>query len=154
MTVGKSARYALHAAMGLARAGPGGQVTSVEIAERYGIPPAVMAKIFQKLVRRGLVVGTSGPRGGYRLARKASSITVLDVLDAFEPARAPDPSGHVADGRPRRVVDEINELARGALASVALDTLVGRGASAARPRRMPQGTNSVGSRGPGPRGPC
>jgi Rrf2 family protein len=125
MTVGKSARYALYAAMGLARAGPGGQVTSAEIAERYGIPTAVMAKVFQQLVRRGLAVGTRGPRGGYRLARKGSSITVLDVLDAFESARAPGSLGYDADGRLRRVFDEVDELVRCTFASIALDTLVG-----------------------------
>ena len=36
MTVGKSTRYALHAVMTLARAGPGGQVTSSETA--VGMP--------------------------------------------------------------------------------------------------------------------
>lgn len=126
MSVGKSARYALYAVMGLAQAGPGGQVTSAEIAERYGIPTAVMAKVFQQLVRRGLAVGMRGPRGGYRLAREASSITVLDVLDAFEPHRMPGSPGHDADGRLRRVFDEVDELVRCTFASIALDTLVGR----------------------------
>jgi len=127
MTVGKSTRYALHAVMTLARAGPGGQVTSSEIAERYGIPTAVMAKVFQQLVRRGFAVGTRGARGGYRLAREASSITLLEVLDAFEPAQAPGSLGHDADSRLRRVFDEVDELVRCTFASIALDTLVGRG---------------------------
>ena len=134
--VGKSARYALYAAMELARGGEGGQVTAAEVAARFSIPPAVMAKVFQQMVRAGLVTGTRGSRGGYRLARKPAEMTVLDVLDAFEPRRTPgsclldgerpDRCGHDATCRLRRLFDEVDELARCTFASISLETLVGR----------------------------
>lgn len=134
--VGKSARYALYAAMDLVRAGEGGQVTAAEVAARFSIPPAVMAKVFQQMVRGGLATGTRGSRGGYRLARKASEVTVLDVLDVFEPRRSegaclldgepPERCGHAAECRLRRLFDEVDELARCTFASISLETLTGR----------------------------
>ena len=154
--VGKSARYALYAAMELARGGEGGQVTAAEVAARFSIPPAVMAKVFQQLVRAGLVTGIRGSRGGYRLARAPSALTVLDILDVFEPRRAPgsclldgerpDRCGHDAACRLRRLFDEVDELARCTFASITLETLVGRrgvGASAslvALPRDRVEGS--------------
>ena len=43
-----------------------------EIAEQYDIPIELMAKVLQRLARRGLVSSHQGTRGGYRLARAAS----------------------------------------------------------------------------------
>jgi DNA-binding IscR family transcriptional regulator len=49
--------------------GDGGSASAREIAERYDIPLELMAKILQRLVRRGLLVSHQGTRGGYLLAR-------------------------------------------------------------------------------------
>ena len=134
MNFRKSTRYALYAAMEMARE-DGRQVTAGQVAERYGIPGAVLAKVFQQLVRSGLAVGTRGARGGYNLVRPASKMTVLEVIEAFEARRAPDrclladeddPScSRLELCRLRRLFDEVDELARNTYASVTLDTLVG-----------------------------
>lgn len=55
-----------------------------EIAERYGIPLELMAKVLQRLTRRGLLVSSQGTRGGYQLARHAAAISVADVIQAIE----------------------------------------------------------------------
>ncbi len=39
------------------------------LAEFYGLPEAYLAKLLKALVRAGLLSATSGPRGGFRLAR-------------------------------------------------------------------------------------
>jgi len=132
----KSTRYALYAAMELARVDEGEQVTAAETAQRYSIPPTVMAKVFQHLVRAGIAVGARGAGGGYRLAGTADEVTVLDVIEAFEPRRGGE--GCLLDERDdapcvlpdecrlKRLFDEIDELARCTFASVTLATLVGR----------------------------
>ncbi len=140
MTFKKSTRYALYAAMEMARAGEAGQVTATSVAQRYGIPVAVLSKIFQQLVRTGIAVSTRGVGGGYGLARKPTDTTVLDVIEAFE---SPRPTGHCllaekGDAecgeftlcRLRKLVDEVDEMARCTYASVTLETLVGN-----RPRQ-------------------
>lgn len=134
MRIGKSAHYALYAAMDLARAGEGGQITASEVAERYAIPLAVLAKVLQRLVRAGLAVGVRGSKGGYRLANKPSRITALEVIDAFEQPREHDAClldserpGKCDRGpscRLRRLFDEVDELARSTFASITLETLV------------------------------
>jgi len=121
----KSTRYALYAAVELARAGEGELVQVARVAEQHGLPASVLAKTFQQLARAGLAVGSRGVGGGYTLARQPSSITVLDVIEALEGPQA-NPSDH-ADCPLSRLFDEVHELNRDAFASVTLDNLT-RGA--------------------------
>src|SRR3954463_9931886 len=55
-----------------------------EIAEAYDIPVELMAKVLQRLVRRGLLASHQGTRGGYRLSRPAAMISVADVIQAID----------------------------------------------------------------------
>lgn len=70
-----------------------------EIAATYGIPPALMAKLLQRLVRRGLLASHHGARGGYQIARPAAQITLREVIEAIEGPMALTecgaPGGHV-----------------------------------------------------------
>lgn len=70
----------------LALAGtPDGQRTSVSsIAADHRIPVRFLPSAMADLVAAGLVEGTTGRTGGYRLARAASTITLLDVIEAVE----------------------------------------------------------------------
>ncbi len=43
-----------------------------------------MAKVLQRLVRRGLLASYQGTRGGYQLARVPTQISVADVIQAIE----------------------------------------------------------------------
>jgi Rrf2 family protein len=80
----KKTDYALLALCGLAREPQGRALNTKIIAERYRIPAELLAKILQRLARRELVVSTSGPTGGYRLARSPLEITVNDVMNAVD----------------------------------------------------------------------
>lgn len=55
-----------------------------EIAEAQGIPPELLAKILQKLVRAKLLVSLQGTNGGYKLARDSRTISAFDVIKAIE----------------------------------------------------------------------
>jgi Rrf2 family protein len=59
-------------------------VSTKALAELHGVPKEYLSKALQALATAGLVVGTLGPTGGYRLARPASSITFLDIVEAIE----------------------------------------------------------------------
>ncbi|MDX2014335.1 MAG: Rrf2 family transcriptional regulator [Myxococcaceae bacterium] len=64
---------------------PDGMTTSFkEIAKKMDIPSEFLAKILKTLVRAKLVRSTRGAHGGYALARSASSISFLDVIEALE----------------------------------------------------------------------
>src|SRR5918993_2102142 len=83
LRLSKKADYALIAMKHLAQ--KGGRSTSArEIAEQYGIPIELMAKVLQRLVRTGLLISTQGTRGGYTLGRGAATISVADVIQAID----------------------------------------------------------------------
>ena len=80
----KKADYGLIALKHLAVNCPGGGASAKDIAETYGIPLALLAKILQKLVRNGLLISEQGANGGYRLARDARQITALEVVRTLD----------------------------------------------------------------------
>ena len=80
----KRADYGLMAMQHLAGVSDGGFLSAREIAAEHHIPPALMAKLLQKLARKGLVASHHGTKGGYQIARAPSAITLWDVIDAIE----------------------------------------------------------------------
>jgi Rrf2 family protein len=64
---------------------PSGEYRSArEIAARHNIPPALMAKLLQRLARKGLVASHHGIKGGYQIARPASEINLMQIIEALE----------------------------------------------------------------------
>ena len=55
-----------------------------EIAEAYGIPPALLSKILQKLVKNGFLRSEHGTNGGYKLARQAREISAYEVIRTID----------------------------------------------------------------------
>jgi len=84
LRLSKKADYALMAMKHLALRPDQGSASAREIAEHYDIPIELMAKVLQRLVRRGLLVSQQGTRGGYLLARSASEMSVADVIQAVD----------------------------------------------------------------------
>ena len=131
MTFSKSTLYALYAALEMTTADQ--PVTVGSVAERFGLPPGALAKVFQQLVRSGLARGVRGIGGGYVLAKPPADITVLDVLSVFDTTQE---NGHLllgerseaaraqpADARLSRLFDEVAEVVSSTFASVTLETL-------------------------------
>ncbi len=84
LRLSKKTDYALMAMKHLALHGDRGASSAREIAEQYDIPAELMAKVLQRLVRRGLLVSHQGTRGGYQLARPATLMSVADVIQAVD----------------------------------------------------------------------
>ena len=124
MYLKKTTQYALYAAIEMASAGDS-PVTVATAARHYQIPETVLAKVFQQLVRAGLARGSRGVGGGYRLARPASTISVLQILELFEPPTPAAGAAHSAPGhdRLRQLFAEVEETTRATFASVSLETL-------------------------------
>ena len=151
-------RLALYAVLQLA-ADPEKQFAAAEIAERFGISVNHLAKVLRTLGRAGIVEALRGAGGGYRFRANAKRVTLLDVIQLFEDVGpnersdeepgAASPEGSVL----RRVLDEIDDIAKATLASISLATAVKlmrepRGAAregTARPQRpRPEPTRSRG----------
>ena len=85
LRLSKKADYALMSMKHLAcRHESGGSSSAREIAESYEIPLELLAKVLQRLVRARLLVSVQGTRGGYRLGRPATTISVADVIQAVD----------------------------------------------------------------------
>lgn len=84
MQITKQADYALRAVMYLAKMGNGDKAATRDIAENQQIPPSFLAKIISQLSIAGLILTSRGARGGVMLARPASEVSILDVVEAID----------------------------------------------------------------------
>jgi Rrf2 family protein len=84
LRLSKKADYALMAMKHLATRPGASSASAREIAEQYDIPIELMAKVLQRLVRRGLLTSHQGTRGGYRLSKPTSAISVADIIQAID----------------------------------------------------------------------
>ena len=89
----KKADYALMAMKHLALRGDLGSSSTREMAEQYDIPIELLAKVLQRLVRRGLLASHQGTRGGYQLARTPARISVGSPQSGFCRSATPIDSG-------------------------------------------------------------
>ena len=84
MKLSTKGRYAVVALADLALQPEGALVNLTEISKRQDISLAYLEQLFVKLRRCDLVVSVRGPGGGYRLARPAAEIRVVDILGAVD----------------------------------------------------------------------
>jgi Rrf2 family protein len=84
MKLSEGVEWGIHSATLLAVLPPGTALPAGRLAEFHGVPTAYLAKHLQAMSRAGLLESMPGARGGYRLARPAASITMLDVVEAID----------------------------------------------------------------------
>ena len=131
MQLSRAASYAVEALCHLAREGPEKVFPSHDVARAQGIPERFMLKVLKPLVTHRLLLSLRGPNGGYRLARPANKITLLEVLEAAEGPllRFTDPGdGGGTNGTASRLADAFGraaEAARRELGKVTVADLAG-----------------------------
>ena len=84
MIVSTRGRYALHVMIALAERPAGEFVPLKEIAEEQSIPHKYTEAIMTALVKSGLIEGSRGKNGGYRLCRKPEEYTAAEILRVTE----------------------------------------------------------------------
>jgi Rrf2 family nitric oxide-sensitive transcriptional repressor len=80
----QTTEYALRAMACLAYS-PDELTPTPRLAEHTLVPPNYLAKVLQSLAQADLITGRRGVGGGYRLARAAEDISLLDVVNAIDP---------------------------------------------------------------------
>lgn len=100
-----------------------------ELAEAAQLPLPVVSKILKVLTREGFLTSSRGVKGGYSLARLASDVSVVDVIDALEGPIALTQCGtgsceREARCRVRAPWQRINRVVRKSLEDVRLSDLV------------------------------
>ena len=131
MKISKKCRYGLRALIDLsANAGKEYMVLG-NIAERNGISPQYLEQVFASLRRAGIVKGSKGSQGGYRLNVDPKELTVSEILEALdgsyqiEGEEMPDDSHGrgIAVSIQQLVIDKINVQMERVLKNITLDDL-------------------------------
>ena len=84
MKLSTKGRYAMVALADLAMAREDSLLSLGEISKKQDISLPYLEQLFVKLRRAGLVDSVRGPGGGYKLARRASDIRVVEILAAVD----------------------------------------------------------------------
>ncbi len=84
MQITRAGEYGVMGLIHLARRAPGQVAMIEEVSHSEHIPKSFLAKIFQHLVKVGLVRSVRGAGGGFVLARDPTQITVLEIIEAIE----------------------------------------------------------------------
>jgi Rrf2 family protein len=84
LRLSKKADYALMAMKHLATHTDAASTSARAIAEEYNIPLELLAKVLQRLARRGLLASHQGTRGGYAIAKPPTAISVADIIQAID----------------------------------------------------------------------
>ena len=76
----RTSHYALRALMYLARSKGRPYIKIEEVARNEDIPRNFLSKIFQMLIKNGMVDSCMGPKGGVKLSADSQRISVADAL--------------------------------------------------------------------------
>jgi Rrf2 family protein len=84
LSLTKRADYAIRSVLALAAVEWGELVSVRQIASEQAIPVAFLPRVMADLVAAGLVEATAGRKGGYRLRRAATGVSLLEIVEAVE----------------------------------------------------------------------
>jgi Rrf2 family protein len=132
MRLTRATSYALHAVAYMAVQKSDRPVASHKIAQERGIPERFLLKVLKPLVSARVLLSIKGPNGGYRLARPASDISMLEILEAVDgPIRGVAPLTEENNGplnnKLEAICKECAEDVRKKLEKIKMSAVAGRG---------------------------
>lgn len=98
MKLSEGVEQAIHSVAMLAQLSEDGVLSAGALAEYHGVKTSYLLKHLQALSGAGILATLPGPKGGYRLARPAAKITLLDIVLAVE---GPEPAFRCLEIRQR-----------------------------------------------------
>ena len=144
MKLNKASLFALIAVLELA-SDPKQQISTTDIAEKYGISTHHLAKVMRNLVHHGLVQAVRGVGGGYSFSGNIKRTTLLDVIQIFENLESvlDMPNHCITEGGPiitelQSITNEIDNLTKVVLETITLETAL----KSAMHRKLPVNTSS------------
>jgi len=128
MKLNKASMFALFAVLELA-SDPDRQLSTSDIADKYGISAHHLAKVMRNMVQEGLVQAMRGAGGGYRFAGNVNRTTLLDVIQLFETLESeldmPNFQSHAGDpivAELQSISNEIDDQTKAILDTITLAT--------------------------------
>lgn len=116
MRLTRASMYALHAVVFMAAQKANRPIASHTIAKARKIPERFLLKVLKPLVSVQILTSIKGPNGGYRMAKPAGKVTLLQIIEAVDgPVRAAVPEW---DGAPTPTDKRLIAIAEAAAADV------------------------------------
>jgi len=128
MKLNKASFFALIAVLELA-SDPTKQISTTDIADKYGISTHHLAKVMRNLVHHGLAQAVRGVGGGYTFSGNLKRTTLLDIIQKFESLESvmDMPQNVLVEEGPiitelHCIINEIDNLTRVVLDTITLET--------------------------------
>jgi Rrf2 family protein len=132
MRLTRASVYALHAVAYMASQEEDGPIPSGVIADERDISERFLLKVLKPLVTARILTSAKGPHGGYRLAKPANQITLLEVMEAVDepilthaPIDRGDPN-HPLNQRLEQVCNQSAEQLRRQLGRIKIADVIGK----------------------------
>jgi Rrf2 family protein len=139
MKLTRASNYALQALVSMAGQKEENQVVASHLTARaQDIPERFLLKILKPLVSAGVLDSLKGPNGGYRLAKPATKITLLEIVEAVDgPIRGQAPLSQAGGGknssgldrRLQEICQQVADQTRKQLTQVRLSDLMSKGSA-------------------------
>lgn len=84
MIITRATEYAIRAILYMSRKPQGDIIYKKDICDTQDITPAFLTKIFQPLIKDGIIGSQRGVGGGFYLARPPADITLFDIIKSQE----------------------------------------------------------------------
>jgi len=132
MNISSRCDYACRAIVELAHYSPKDiPLTANAIATKRNIPEKYLVHILLQLKKAGMLLSVRGAQGGYRLAKKASDITLLDVVLAVDGSiMDPVPCDDESSPELKHTWEEMGTKITDALQSVTIQSILDNSPSA------------------------
>jgi Rrf2 family protein len=137
----KKADYGLMALKYLAEHPETPALSAKDVADAYGIPAQLLAKILQRLTKTGLLRSSAGMNGGYALARDPRQISAFEVIHAIDGplfltscTKGTKPCDLTPNCTIKEPLARVNETIIGVLKSISIHDLAEQEQAAAKAR--------------------
>jgi Rrf2 family protein len=131
MRISRTVEYGLAAAVFIAQNCEDGRVMSKKISKAFDLPTEYLLQVMQQLVKSGVLTSKKGPNGGFSLARPATEINLLEILEAIDgpvivPMNLAEQTGKPFAKKVEKVFLDVSEAMKASLAKVTLADLAGK----------------------------
>ncbi|MEM6799545.1 MAG: Rrf2 family transcriptional regulator [Planctomycetota bacterium] len=130
MKISRTIAYAVQAILQLAAAPNGAPVACGRLAADGRMPERFLLQVLRSLVRANILRSVRGVEGGYLMAKDPATVSLLDVLEAFDNPIIPSipPLEGLSDGARAKMLEAMNRIAavtRQELSDVSMADLAG-----------------------------
>ena len=127
MKISRTVEYGLIAVVFIAQNRKDGRVIARTISKAHDISTEYLQQIMQQLARYGILTSMRGPKGGYGLAKPATEITLLDIVEAIDgPVQASTGLTGEAARKAEKAFIDVSKTAKASLAKVTIADVAGK----------------------------